>query len=359
MAAPAELDDSQISRQGFRLILQCGIAIMLLFCAASLVTLARQPGLVEALSAAADIAFTIVLIAMYVLLGRLRLEVEALILAGTILVYSILNILLFPNALIRIVGAPLLAIVLALAYVSSRQLRALSITAWLTIVSIFWLSNHALISSEPIVDFVGLSAASAIILLVLSQFHARMKRALTDAQGANAALQSERGNLEAQVAERTASLQRALDELEARSAEQARLLAETEQQRRAIRALSLPILPLNRTTLAAPLVGDFDAQRLAELQQLALEAIQRSGAKALVLDITGIPAVDNEVALGILRIAQAARLMGARIVLAGIRPEVAQAIVSLGMDLAGLQTAATLQDGIAAAGERATTDGRR
>jgi rsbT co-antagonist protein RsbR len=358
MAAPAELDDSEISRQGFRLTLQCGIGIMLLFCAASFITLAGQAGVVEALSAVADIAFTIVLVAMYLLLGRLRLEVEALILSGAILIYSIINILLFPSALIRVVGAPLLAVALALAYIDSRQLRALSVAAWLTLVAIFWLSNHALISSEPIVDFLGLCAASAIILLVLSQFHARMKRALAQAQGANAALQSERGNLEAQVAERTASLQRALGELEARAAEQARLLAETEQQRGAIRALSLPILPINQTTLAAPLVGHFDAQRLAELQQLALEAIERSGARTLVLDITGIPAVDHEVALGILRVAQAARLMGARIVLAGIRPEVAQAIVSLGMDLAGLQTTATLQDGIAA-GDRATTDGRR
>ena len=90
-----------------------------------------------------------------------------------------------------------------------------------------------------------------------------------------------------------------------------------------------------------------------------LEAIERGGAKRLVLDITGIPAVDHDVAQGILRVAQAVRLMGARIVLAGIRPEVAQAIVSLGVDLDGLQTAATFQDGIAAAVSRAPTGGRR
>ncbi len=81
-----------------------------------------------------------------------------------------------------------------------------------------------------------------------------------------------------------------------------------------------------------------------------------------MLDITGVPAVDREVALGILRVAQAARLMGARIVLAGIRPEVAQAIVSLGVDLEGLQTAATFQEGIAtateSAGSRLTKDAR-
>jgi len=357
--APIQIEDTRFQRQGLRLILQCGIAVMLLFCILSFVTLAGQLAIVEALSAATDTAFTLVLIGMYILLERLRLEIAALILAGAILIYCVLNIVLFPDALIRVVGEPLLAVVLALAYIDSRQLRALSASAWLTTVAIFWLSDHRLVSDDPLVDFVALCAASAIVLLVLSQFHARMNRALVEAQSANAALHGEQALLEAQVAERTASLQHALDDLATRAAEQAHLLAETEQQRGAIRALSLPILPINQTTLAAPLIGAFDSQRLSELQQQMLQAIERSGAATLVLDITGISAVDREVALGILRVARAVRLMGARIVLAGIRPEVAQAIVSLGMDLNGLQTAATFQDGIAAAENPATIDDRQ
>jgi hypothetical protein len=130
----------------------------------------------------------------------------------------------------------MLAVILALAYVNSRQLRTLSVAAWLSIVLIFWRSNYALISNEPIVDFVALCAASAIILLVLSQFHTRMHQALAKVQEANAALHGQRANLETQVAERTASLQQAMDDLEVRAAEQQRLLAETEQQRDAIRA---------------------------------------------------------------------------------------------------------------------------
>ena len=322
---------------------------MLLFCAASFVALAQQLASVAALSAATDSTFTLILIGMYLLLGRLQLGTAALILAGAILVYCMLNLLLFPNALIRVISQPMLAVILALAYINSRQLRALSIAAWITIVVIFWQSNHALISNEPVVDFVALCAASAILLMVLSQFHARMSRSLAVIQEANAALHDQQANLAAQVAERTISLQQAMCDLEARAIEQQRLLAQTEQQRDAIRALSLPILPINQTTLAAPLVGIFDAQRLAELQQHVLVAIKRSGARTLVLDITGVPTIDQEVALGLLRVAQAARLLGARVVLAGIRPEVAQAIVSLGMDLAGLNTTATFQDGIALA----------
>jgi rsbT co-antagonist protein RsbR len=255
----------------------------------------------------------------------------------------------------------MLAVILALAYITCHQLRALSVAAWLTIVVIFWRSNYALISNEPIVDLVALCAASAIILLVLNQFHTRMHQSLAKIREANAALHSHRTDLEAQVAERTAALQQAMGDLEARAAEQQRLLAETEQQRDAIRALSLPILPINQTTLAAPLIGTFDSQRLADLQQHMLTAIERSGAKTLVLDITGVPAVDHEVALAILRVAQATRLLGARVVLAGIRPEVAQAMVSLGVDLSGLATTATFQDGIAmaakSAGHRSTSAG--
>jgi rsbT co-antagonist protein RsbR len=353
MLVPAQLNNTPLPQQGFRLILKCGIAVMLLFCIASFIALVQEPTFIKALSAATDTAFLLTLVVVYLLLQRLQLGIAALILATAILLYCILNLLLFPDALIRMISEPILAVILALAYVNSHQLRVLSVTAWLSTVLLFLLSNHALISNEPIIDFVGLCAASAIILLVLSQFHTRMHQSLANVQQANAALHNQQANLEAQVAERTASLQQALDDLEARAAEQQRLLAETAQQRDAIRALSLPILPLNRTTLAAPLIGTFDTQRLAELQQHMLLAIERSGAKTLVLDITGVPAVDHEVALGILRVAQAARLMGARVVLAGIRPEVAQAIISLGVDLSGLSTTATFQDGIAMAASSA------
>src|SRR5215212_618184 len=129
--------------------------------------LAQQPARVEALSAMTDAAFTLILIGMYVLLGRLQLGTAAMILAEAILLYCMLNLLLFPNALIRLISQPMLAVILALAYINSHQLRALSIAAWLTIVVIFWRSNHPLISNEPIVDFVALCAASAIILVVL------------------------------------------------------------------------------------------------------------------------------------------------------------------------------------------------
>jgi rsbT co-antagonist protein RsbR len=346
MPTPEQLHDVAIQQQRFRFLIRCGIAIMLLFSANSLVDLASRADLVEILSATADISFTLFLIGLYVLLSRVLLANAALLIGAAILVYSAANILLFPNALLRIASLPLLAVAIAVAYVDSRRLRILSVAAWLTAVLVVMLSNGALLSSTPIVDIGALCAANAIILLVLNVFHTRMTETLAQTRIANAALRDSQATLEGQVTERTASLQQALDDLQARSEAQTRLLDETAQQRATIRALSLPVLPVSDTTLAIPLVGALDADRLRDLQEQTLRAIERSGARRLVLDITGVPAVDDEVAQGIVQVAQAVQLMGARVVLAGIRPEVAQALVSLDADLDDLETAATLQEGI-------------
>jgi rsbT co-antagonist protein RsbR len=96
-----------------------------------------------------------------------------------------------------------------------------------------------------------------------------------------------------------------------------------------------------------PLVGALDSARIGQAQERALATIQAMGARHLILDITGVPVVDTLVAKGILQIVQSTRLLGCKVVLAGIRPEVAQAIVGLGIDLQGVNTQGTLQGGVA------------
>ncbi|MCS6888141.1 MAG: STAS domain-containing protein [Chloroflexus sp.] len=154
-------------------------------------------------------------------------------------------------------------------------------------------------------------------------------------------------SLETQVAQRTAALQTALRDLEQRAAEQARLLAENEQQRQVIRELSVPVLPVRDTTLVMPLIGAIDTARLSEMQEHALEQIEQTGARELLIDVTGVPVIDTQVAKGLLQLVEAARLMGTRVMLAGIRPEVAQTLVSLGMDLSSIRTFSTLQAALA------------
>lgn len=158
-----------------------------------------------------------------------------------------------------------------------------------------------------------------------------------------AQLEAHLATLEQWVAQRTADLQAALAEVEARAREQARLIEEIAQQRQVIRELSVPVLPVTDETLVMPLVGAIDTERLADIQDRALHALQRSRARYLLVDITGVPVVDSQVAQGLIAIASMCRLLGAEMVLIGIRPEVAQTIVGLGLSLSSLHTAADLQ----------------
>jgi anti-anti-sigma regulatory factor len=152
--------------------------------------------------------------------------------------------------------------------------------------------------------------------------------------------------LEQRVSERTVDLQHALDEVEARAREQERLLADNRQQRETIREMSVPVLPITNSTLVMPLVGALDTERLRLLQDQALRAIERARTRTLILDITGVPIVDSQVAQGLIGVVQAARLLGTEVLLVGIRPEVAQTIVGLGLSLSGLRTSNNLQSAL-------------
>ena len=181
---------------------------------------------------------------------------------------------------------------------------------------------------------------------------AQARAARVAAEAAAAQLEQANADLETRVGERTLALQSALAEVEQRAAEQARLLEENQQQREMIRDLSVPVLPISAATLVMPLVGTLDSQRLALAQEQALGAIERGHTRYLALDITGVPLVDSQVAQGLLGVVQAARLLGTEVVLVGVRPEVAQAIVGLGIELRGIRTFSDLQSAIEGVAEQ-------
>jgi len=194
---------------------------------------------------------------------------------------------------------------------------------------------------------ISVFALFTIILGLLGVFLDRLNIALREALAAGYAREQEldrlRVTLEAMVAERTTALQTALAEVRARADAQAQALAELEQQRTIVRDLSVPVIPISATTLVLPLVGALDSARLEHLQVRALEAVERRRARALILDITGVPVVDSLVAQGLLGVVQAARLLGAVVMLVGIRPEVAQTIVELGLPFEMIHTFSDLQ----------------
>jgi rsbT co-antagonist protein RsbR len=117
------------------------------------------------------------------------------------------------------------------------------------------------------------------------------------------------------------------------------------RQQQELLELSTPVTRLWEGILAVPLVGTLDSARTQVVMESLLEEIVTSGASIAVMDITGVPTVDTLVAQHLLKTVAAAKLMGAECIISGIRPQIAQTIVHLGVDLGDVVTKATLADG--------------
>ena len=116
------------------------------------------------------------------------------------------------------------------------------------------------------------------------------------------------------------------------------------RQQRELLELSTPVVSLWEGILAVPLIGTLDSERTQIVMESLLQRIVDTGASIAIVDITGVPTVDTLVAQHLLKTVGAARLMGAECIISGIRPQIAQTIVHLGVDLGGVATKATLAD---------------
>lgn len=122
---------------------------------------------------------------------------------------------------------------------------------------------------------------------------------------------------------------------------------EIAAQRATIESLSSPVVQVWHGILTMPLVGTIDSHRSSNITANLLEVISRQQARCVILDITGVPIVDTQVAKHLIETAHACRLLGCEVVLVGIGVEIAQTLVQLGVDLSTLTTLADLQAGIA------------
>ncbi|MBA3469296.1 MAG: STAS domain-containing protein [Herpetosiphonaceae bacterium] len=117
-------------------------------------------------------------------------------------------------------------------------------------------------------------------------------------------------------------------------------------QGRLIEELSVPVVTLWDGVLSAPIVGAVDSHRSSRLTEALLTAITRQRAAFAIIDITGVPIVDTQVANYLIQMMQAATLLGCQCLLVGIGPEIAQTVVQLGLDLSAIRTAPTMQRGL-------------
>lgn len=156
---------------------------------------------------------------------------------------------------------------------------------------------------------------------------------------ARAEIDAHQAVLETRVVERTAELQQTMTDLRAALDTQAALS-------KTIRDLQNPAVPIMDGVLVLPLIGAFDSQRAAQFHADLLHAIEMQRAHTVLLDVTGLPVVDTLAAQTLIQASAAAKLLGAKVVLVGLAPAVAQTIVGLGLDLRSLRIERDLQSAV-------------
>jgi rsbT co-antagonist protein RsbR len=118
------------------------------------------------------------------------------------------------------------------------------------------------------------------------------------------------------------------------------------EQQEAIRELSTPVLQVRERLLILPIIGLIDPQRARQLTEQLLRGIRNNRARVVVIDITGVPAMDSSVANHLVQTVEASRLLGATVIVTGLSPDIAQTLVNIGVDLAKMNTVGDLQGGI-------------
>ena len=124
------------------------------------------------------------------------------------------------------------------------------------------------------------------------------------------------------------------------------------RQQQELLELSTPVVKLWEGVLALPMIGTLDSARTQVVMESLLQRIVDTGSEIAIIDITGVPTVDTLVAQHLLKTVTAIRLMGADCIISGVRPQIAQTIVHLGVDLQGVTTKATLADALSLALKR-------
>jgi rsbT co-antagonist protein RsbR len=128
------------------------------------------------------------------------------------------------------------------------------------------------------------------------------------------------------------------------------------EQAEALLELSTPVVKLWDGIVALPLVGTLDSARTQVVMEALLHTLVDTGSEHAIIDITGVPAVDTQVAQHLLKTVQAARLLGAECIISGIRPQIAQTVVALGIEFGDIHTKASLADAMLLAMRRSGLD---
>lgn len=198
---------------------------------------------------------------------------------------------------------------------------------------------------------IGLVLGFAIVVFLLAisldRFSNKLRVSILNGLHREQELETIRDQQEKLIAKRTAELSQSLADVQQREQQLSHTLADLQAARETVRELSVPVLPVLPQVLAVPLIGSLDQERAETLMSNTLEALKHEHARYIIFDITGVPVVDTHVARVLMHTADAIKLMGAQVLLAGVQPDVAQTMVSLGLDLSAFVTQPDLRTAIA------------
>jgi predicted ATPase/GAF domain-containing protein/ABC-type transporter Mla MlaB component len=244
------------------------------------------------------------------------------------------------------------------AYISAQPGRSILCLALLhqeRLSGILYLENNAVLYAftRTRVELLRVLSSQAAIAMENAQLYAEAQRTSRELQRSNE-------GLELQVYQRTFELRQANERLQSELVERAR--AERERaalqeeiivaQKARLAEMSTPLIPITAKIMVMPLIGTVDYARAEQVLESALRGVQRSRARVVILDITGMTHIDTAVAAMLVATTRALRLLGAQAVLTGLRAEFARLLIAENIELGALTTRATLQSGIAYALER-------
>lgn len=314
-----------------------GLNLLILLAAIALQFV--QPGPAALVLIAGQGLAVVAAAASLALLGSRPLAVAALPLIVALTLVIAIYALLLPALGPSIVAALTIVVIIA-ALTGSRRLTAVAAALALATGLLVALIGPRLgldLATELLLG--PLSMTGPLFIVGLLWYAADRLLAARDAAIALA----EGRAVEAEAARHEAELARA--QAEQRADEQARLLTLVE-------SLELPVLAVGPNILAVPLMGNLDVRRLDAIQDAVLAAVARERAHTVIFDLTGVGEVDTAVARGLIDLARAVRLLGARTLISGLRASVAQTLAGLGLALEGFQPVSNLQEALQSLGAR-------
>lgn len=169
---------------------------------------------------------------------------------------------------------------------------------------------------------------------------------ITKRKQMEAALRQTQEELEQRVLDRTAELAAANGALRAEVEERRRAEEIISRQAQEILEVSTPVIQIWEGIVTVPLIGTLDSQRTQQLMEQLLNRIVETNSSVALIDVTGVPTIDTQTAQHLIETISAVRLLGAQVVLTGIRPVIAQTLVHLGIDLTNINTRSSLSAGL-------------